>query len=414
MAIGLHHTVLVAATTWHPVCLPYFRSRRFSRKSGFPSLNLTQTELDHRTLSQDAQTELLKGWHLDDQPTSDQQQPGVKTMAAAVSAAASRVFGRDGADAGGSAAAGDGASPRQRGATRPPPPPHLVHTPGADGGGGRPAAAATAAAAAALTSASGALGDLAERAVDAPVRGLRELNRAVTAGVSDFLASDSGRRLSEQMAAEMSTGALMAPVYLTEELVKARLKSLLRNHACWLATFLAVRVSVATALLHCTKGLLRRSVRKRGPRWLRGCVHFLCDVMLPTGFFGPLLGITFGALQLTGVSVGGLLLHRIGGGAGGASATGTSSGAGGAGGGGGRRVAGAAQLPILVAPLPFPLLLLPQPTRKPQQQQQHQGQHGCVAGGERSGGVVGGVTGSAAAAVAGLVGDAVYAFEVWS
>eukprot|EP00198_Chlamydomonas_reinhardtii_P012873 XP_001702210.1 predicted protein [Chlamydomonas reinhardtii] len=38
------------------------------------------------------------------------------------------------------------------------------------------------------------------------------------AGVSDFLSSDSGRRLSEQMAAEMSSGALMAPVYLTEEL----------------------------------------------------------------------------------------------------------------------------------------------------------------------------------------------------
>ncbi|EFJ45744.1 hypothetical protein VOLCADRAFT_93922 [Volvox carteri f. nagariensis] len=78
-------------------------------------------------------------------------------------------------------------------------------------------------------------------------------------------------------------------------------RGLLRSHAVWLATFLALRVSLCTAVLHCSKELLRRSVRKRGPRWLRGVVHFLCDVLLPTSFFGPLLGLTAAAVQLTGL-----------------------------------------------------------------------------------------------------------------
>lgn len=64
--------------------------------------------------------------------------------------------------------------------------PHLVgsHAFGAEGGSGGSynSAAAAAAAVSVLSSAGGALGGLAERAVDAPVRGLRELNRAVTVG----------------------------------------------------------------------------------------------------------------------------------------------------------------------------------------------------------------------------------------
>ncbi|GIL69036.1 hypothetical protein Vretimale_17348 [Volvox reticuliferus] len=309
--------------------------------------------------------QLVEGWHLDDEPmpaqydTTPPNAPST-SIAAAFSAAASRLFGggsgrgedfpqftRRPPHKADSQPGIDGSNavlqplPTTRGST-----PHLVgcnaigaindkNVAGAgnissvnsgDGmgigiGGSSSSSSSSSsktasAAAAALTSASGALGDLAERAVEVPVRGLRELNRAVTASVSDFLASDSGRRLSEQMVAEMSTGALMAPVYLTEELVKARLKSLLRSHARWLATYLAVRVSLTTAALHCAKELVRRSVRKRGPSWLRGAVHFICDVMLPTGFFGPFLGVTIGVLQLAGGGLGGLIRLRGGGGGG--------------------------------------------------------------------------------------------------
>ncbi|GLI62850.1 hypothetical protein VaNZ11_005400 [Volvox africanus] len=352
--------------------------------------------------------ELLEGWHLDDEPMPLQYDKPLNvpstSIAAAFSAAVSRLFGGgDNSGCNGGAGdsrtrtpheadshsfvdAGDAAQqPSPRGST-----PHLVGynalgamnaknagagssssvNSGVGIGVGMGSSSSTASvAAAALTSASGALGNLAERAVEVPVRGLRELNRAVTAGVSDFLASDSGRRLSEQMAAEMSTGALMAPVYLTEELVKARLKSLLRSHARWLATYFAVRVSLTTAVLHCGKELLRSSVRKRGPRWLRGCVHFICDVMLPTGFFGPLLGVTIGVLQTTGLGLGGLIWRRRGGG----SSAGTS-GAGGSvrncrGGAAGRVRAAesssssdpgrGALLPVVVEPVPLSLLLLP-------------------------------------------------------
>ncbi|GIL60969.1 hypothetical protein Vafri_15764 [Volvox africanus] len=353
--------------------------------------------------------DLLEGWHLDDEPLPLQYDKPSNvpstSIAAAFSAAVSRLFGggdnsgcnggagdylRTGtpheADSHSMVDAGDAAlQPSPRGST-----PHLVGSNALGAMNGKTAGAASGSsvnsgvgigvgmgsssntasvAAAALTSASGALGDLAERAVEVPVRGLRELNRAVTAGVSDFLASDSGRRLSEQMAAEMSTGALMAPVYLTEELVKARLKSLLRSHARWLATYFAVRVSLTTAVLHCAKELLRRSVRKRGPRWLRGCVHFICDVMLPTGFFGPLLGVTIGVLQITGVGLGGLIWRRRDGGtSAGTSGAGGSVGSGRGGAAGRARAAESssssdpgrdALLPVVVGPVPLSLLLLP-------------------------------------------------------
>ncbi|GFR46817.1 hypothetical protein Agub_g8454 [Astrephomene gubernaculifera] len=148
-------------------------------------------------------------------------------------------------------------------------------------------------------------GGVAEWAVEGPVRSLREFNRALTESVSGFLASDSGRRLSEQVAAEMSGGALMAPVYLTEELVKARLRSLVAAHARRVAAFFAVRVMVASALLHGAKGLVRRLLRKRPPRrlptWLLGSLDWCLEALLPTGFFGPLLGLTAGVMQMAGV-----------------------------------------------------------------------------------------------------------------
>ncbi|KAG2487485.1 hypothetical protein HYH03_013905 [Edaphochlamys debaryana] len=182
------------------------------------------------------------------------------------------------------------------------PPPQLVAT-----RGGTPAAAA-----AALSAAGDALGlnAFAERAVEGPVRGLRELNKTLTANFVDFLSSDSGRRLSEQVAAEMSSGALMAPVYLTEELVKARLKSLVTSHARFLIIFFSLRVVIATAALHATKVALQQvvaHVHTRSPRrrwrWLRASVDYVLDVLLPTGFFGPALGLAAGILQLTGMSI---------------------------------------------------------------------------------------------------------------
>ncbi|PNG99837.1 hypothetical protein TSOC_014371, partial [Tetrabaena socialis] len=95
--------------------------------------------------------------------------------------------------------------------------------------------------------------------------------------------------------------ALMAPVFLTEELVKARMRSLLATHARHLALFFGLRVVLACAAVHALKAGLRRLVRKRGPRWLRGAVELGCNVLLPTSFFGPLLGLTEGVMELTGV-----------------------------------------------------------------------------------------------------------------
>ncbi|KAG2424824.1 hypothetical protein HXX76_014245 [Chlamydomonas incerta] len=234
---------------------------------------------------------------------------------------------------------------------------------GPDGGGGGAAERSSQAPQGSQGGGSGntLLDSLAENVVEAPVRSLRHLNRVVTAGVSDFLSSDSGRRLSEQMAAEMSSGALMAPVYLTEELVKARLKSLVTRHARHLAIFFGLRVALTSLSLALAKALLKRLVRRLGWRPLSATVDGCCDVLLPTSFFGPLLGVTNGTLELAGVSDGplavlwlrhfvnlGLLFPgRTGGGGGEGSGTGE-------GGGHDRAAAGsyAATQPALASALP--------------------------------------------------------------
>ncbi|KXZ46291.1 hypothetical protein GPECTOR_45g161 [Gonium pectorale] len=79
-----------------------------------------------------------------------------------------------------------------------------------------------------------------------------------------------------------------------------------------------------------------RSVRKRGPAWLRATVHFACDVLLPTGFFGPLAGVTLGAMQLTGCGPGAMLQQVRGA----------------VGGGGGRAAPEAPHQPALASALP--------------------------------------------------------------
>lgn len=135
-----------------------------------------------------------------------------------------------------------------------------------------------------------------------PLQGLRGFNQAFKAKLQEWLASDQGQKMSQQISSEMTGGALLVPVALVEELIKARIRSLAASQACRLAWFFGWRAAVGSALLHVAKAALQRLARKRTPARVRHAVDFVSDVMLPTAFFGPMLGITFGVLELSGVA----------------------------------------------------------------------------------------------------------------
>lgn len=58
---------------------------------------------------------------------------------------------------------------------------------------------------------------------------------------------------------------------------------------------LCTRASAACAVLHLVKLAAKRAAR--GRRRAAAAVDFVCDVLLPTGFYGPAAGITLEVVQ---------------------------------------------------------------------------------------------------------------------
>ncbi|GFH07963.1 hypothetical protein HaLaN_02852 [Haematococcus lacustris] len=85
---------------------------------------------------------------------------------------------------------------------------------------------------------------------------------------------------------------LMVPVFVIEELVKQRLRSIVTTQVRTLARpcfrFFALHVTAASCLMAGAKLLLKGAARKRGRRTY-STLCFITDIALPTSFYGPAL-----------------------------------------------------------------------------------------------------------------------------
>ncbi|KAL6752381.1 hypothetical protein V8C86DRAFT_2755243 [Haematococcus lacustris] len=129
----------------------------------------------------------------------------------------------------------------------------------------------------------------------------QDLNTLVITKFQEFVASEAGKRAAQQLHKEMSTGTLMVPVFVIEELVKQRLRSIVTTQVRTLARpcfrFFALHVTAASCLMAGAKLLLKGAARKRGRRTY-STLCFITDIALPTSFYGPALGALIAALRL--------------------------------------------------------------------------------------------------------------------
>ncbi|KAF5830631.1 hypothetical protein DUNSADRAFT_14232, partial [Dunaliella salina] len=132
---------------------------------------------------------------------------------------------------------------------------------------------------------------------------IQEINKLVLGKFSEFLNSQQGQTLANQLNHEMDAGSLMIPVTIMEELFRQRMRAIvgstLRSHALRYGRFFAIRVAAGSVLLHGLKGGLKWLARRAGPKCSR-TVEFICEVVFPSSFFGPVTGIMFGVLQILG------------------------------------------------------------------------------------------------------------------
>ncbi|KAL6759612.1 hypothetical protein V8C86DRAFT_2571935 [Haematococcus lacustris] len=117
-----------------------------------------------------------------------------------------------------------------------------------------------------------------------------------------FMESDVGQKAVAHLQ-QQTMGPLMLPGMLLEDLLVHRVKQTIREtvhkNVVHYAYFFSWRAAVMCCALHATKHLATRLARRGGKR-LQQAVRFATEVALPTGFFGPVLGVTMGILELTG------------------------------------------------------------------------------------------------------------------
>mmetsp|Transcript_20147 Transcript_20147/g.56107 ORF Transcript_20147/g.56107 Transcript_20147/m.56107 type:complete len:231 (-) Transcript_20147:531-1223(-) len=140
-------------------------------------------------------------------------------------------------------------------------------------------------------------------AIEDALPSIQEINKLVLGKFSDFLNSQQGQALASQLNHEMDAGSLMIPVTILEELFRQRMRAILgstlRSHALRYVRFFSIRAAAASVILHGLKGGLKWLARRGGPKCSR-TVDFICEVVFPSSFFGPVTGILFGVLQILG------------------------------------------------------------------------------------------------------------------
>lgn len=126
---------------------------------------------------------------------------------------------------------------------------------------------------------------------------MADVNEAFKRKFQHFLKTKFGRHMADRLMKEMDQGALVVPVYLTEEFVIYRLKKIIRRKFARWAMFFGFRATISSIVLNGIKTLAKRVTRRN--RVLHGLTCFVTDVMFPTQFFGPVLGLIVGVNQLT-------------------------------------------------------------------------------------------------------------------
>lgn len=137
-----------------------------------------------------------------------------------------------------------------------------------------------------LTDARGKLETTRDRINRAP----HHLNAFVVGEYKKLVRSEMGKRLINRahLPEEAVTDPLSVPLYVVEDIVRLRIRQLLsRNWRC-VAWRVCTRASLMCAAVHLLKVGAKRLARGR-PR-AEKAVGYVCDVLLPTGFYGPLIG----------------------------------------------------------------------------------------------------------------------------
>lgn len=108
-----------------------------------------------------------------------------------------------------------------------------------------------------------------------------------------FSAAHLGRRLTSNAHRrdDVAADTLQVPLYILEDFVRQRVSATIQ-HSFWRASWLIVsRASLMCGALHFLKlGIKRLVTRVQKPR-LQAGVYFVLDVLFPTEFFGPLMGL---------------------------------------------------------------------------------------------------------------------------
>lgn len=120
------------------------------------------------------------------------------------------------------------------------------------------------------------------------INSMEELNAYVLGEVQKFLTSDQGLQLSDRLQLELSQGALMVPVYLAEEMIKLRVKTVLLSNVKSIGLMIAWRLPICCAVVYGTKLLIRRVFRGKS---YAPAIRAALDVAFPTETCAAVLAV---------------------------------------------------------------------------------------------------------------------------
>ncbi|KAI8471824.1 MAG: hypothetical protein J3K34DRAFT_458098 [Monoraphidium minutum] len=123
-------------------------------------------------------------------------------------------------------------------------------------------------------------------------RAPHHLNTFVVGEYKKLVRSEMGRRLINRSheAEAAIADPLSVPLYVVEDIVRLRLHQLVTRNWKAITWRLCTRASLACCLINFAKAGAKRLARGR-PRAERA-VAYACDVLFPTEFYGPVVGIT--------------------------------------------------------------------------------------------------------------------------